>query len=155
LWETFGGTINEKGYKVLNERVGLIYGDSITLERAEAILSRLAAQGFASSNIVFGIGSFTYQYITRDSFGMAVKATNATINGVDSELFKDPITDNGTKRSAKGLLRVEKINGEYVLFDQQTREQERMGELKTIFLDGKLLVDETLEGIRQRVSESL
>jgi nicotinamide phosphoribosyltransferase len=155
LWETFGGTINEKGYKVLNERVGLIYGDSITLERAEAILSRLAAQGFASSNVVFGIGSFTYQYITRDSFGMAVKATNATINGKDSELFKDPITDNGTKRSAKGLLRVEKINEEYVLFDQQTREQERQGELKTIFLDGMLMIDDTIEAIRKRVDESL
>lgn len=28
LWKTFGGTINEKGYKVLNPKVGIIYGDS-------------------------------------------------------------------------------------------------------------------------------
>lgn len=61
LWDVFGGTINEKGYKVLNERVGLIYGDSITLERANEICKRLEAKGFASTNIVFGIGSASYQ----------------------------------------------------------------------------------------------
>jgi len=58
LWQTFGGTINSKGYKVLDSHIGTIYGDSITLERAKAILEGLKAKGFASSNITFGVGSY-------------------------------------------------------------------------------------------------
>lgn len=151
LWDEFGGTVNEAGYKVLNERVGLIYGDSITLERAEAILEGLKAKGFASCNIVFGIGSFTYQHVTRDTYGFAMKATYGIINGSGVEIFKDPVTDTGTKKSAKGLLRVEKEDGKFVLYDQQTWEQEKSGELKTVFLDGKLIIDQSLAEIRERV----
>src|SRR5690606_13888325 len=47
LWDVFGGTINEQGYKVLDPHIGAIYGDSITLERAKAICERLKAKGFA------------------------------------------------------------------------------------------------------------
>lgn len=152
LWDIFGGDMTEKGYKSLNQRVGLIYGDSITLERAERILSRLAAKGFASSNVVFGIGSYTYQYNTRDTFGMAMKATYGVVQGVGREIFKDPKTDDGTKKSAKGLLRVEKKDdGDYVLFDQQSSEQEAMGELKTVFKNGVLVKDITLAQIRKNL----
>lgn len=70
LWDVFGGTINEQGYKVLDSHIGLIYGDSITLERCKQICERLEAKGFASTNVVFGIGSFTYQFNTRDTFGL-------------------------------------------------------------------------------------
>jgi nicotinamide phosphoribosyltransferase len=69
LWDTFGGTVNDEGYKVLNPAVGLIYGDSITLERQDEILKRLEAKGFSASNLVLGIGSFTYQMVTRDTHG--------------------------------------------------------------------------------------
>ena len=155
LWNIFGGTLTSTGHKLLNSKVGLIYGDSITLKRAQQILETLAENGFASANVVFGIGSFTYQYNTRDSFGMAMKATYCKVDGEPLELFKDPVTDSGTKKSAKGLLRVEKINGEYKLFDQQTPEQEAQGELKVIFENSQMLVDETLDVIRQRINESL
>lgn len=151
LWEIFGGTITEQGYKVLNERVGLIYGDSITLERANEILKRLKDKGFASNNVVFGIGSYTYQYNTRDTFGFAMKATYGVVNGEGREIFKDPVTDSGTKKSAKGLLRVELENGEYVLYDQQTSEQEKDGELKIVFLDGKAYDSHSLNEIRERL----
>lgn len=151
LWDIFGGVTSDKGYKMLNERVGLIYGDSITLKRAEQILERLAAKGFASSNIVFGIGSYTYQYNTRDTFGFAMKATYGVVNGEGREIFKDPKTDNGTKKSAKGLLRVEKKDGNYVLFDQQTWEQEAGGELQTIFKDGKLVKELTMAQVRKNL----
>lgn len=152
LWDTFGGTINAEGFKMLDEHVGLIYGDSITLERADQILKRLKAKGFASSNVVFGIGSYTYQYVTRDSFGFAMKATYAEVNGEGSELFKDPITDNGTKKSAKGLLRVEFEDGKFVLYDQQTKEQEAQGCLQTVFKDGKLVKETSIEEIRNIVN---
>jgi nicotinamide phosphoribosyltransferase len=106
LWEIFGGRVNEKGYKQLDPHIGVIYGDSITLDRAETILARLQNMGFASTNIVLGIGSYTYQYVTRDTFGHAMKATYGIVKGDPMELCKDPVTDGGVKKSAKGLLRV-------------------------------------------------
>lgn len=151
LWEIFGGTETEIGYKVLHERVGLIYGDSITLERADAILSGLSNKGFASCNIVFGIGAYSYQYVTRDSYGFAMKATYGEISGEGVEIFKDPITDSGTKKSAKGLLRVEAVDGEFVLYDQQTKNQEQQGELKTVFIDGATRNPQSLSEIRSRL----
>ncbi|TAG36256.1 MAG: nicotinate phosphoribosyltransferase [Polaromonas sp.] len=151
LWDGFGGTLSAKGYKVLNERVGLIYGDSITLARAHAILERLRQKGFASCNVVFGVGSYSYQGVTRDTFGWAVKSTSGVVNGERRELFKDPATDNGTKRSAKGLLRVEQEGNDFVLYDQQSPEQEAQGALQTVFRDGKLLREESLSTIRQRL----
>lgn len=155
LWDLFGGTQTEKGYKVLNQRVGLIYGDSITLARAEEIMSRLKAKGFASCNSVFGIGSYTYQYATRDTYGMAMKATFGIVNGEVRELFKDPVTDSGTKKSARGLLRVEAEGGRFVLHDQQTPDQEAQGELKTVFKDGKLVKETTLEEVRATLASYL
>ncbi|MDG1645739.1 nicotinate phosphoribosyltransferase [Klebsiella huaxiensis] len=153
LWEIFGGTINDKGYKVLDPHVGLIYGDSITLARADEIMRRLEAKGFASSNVVFGVGSFTYQYNTRDTFGFAMKATWGEVSGEGRMIFKEPKTDNGLKRSARGLLRVERdALGALQLHDEQTLEQELQGELKTRFLDGKMFRREHLEQIRSRLA---
>jgi nicotinic acid phosphoribosyltransferase len=153
LWEVFGGTVNERGFKVLNPRVGLIYGDSITLPRARAILEHMRQQGWASENIVFGIGSYTYQYHTRDTFGIAYKTTWGQINGVPIETMKDPVTDRGTKKSAKGLLRVEKEGDDFVLYQQQTREQEQQGALQTVFLNSVIYGEDTnsLPNIRSRL----
>jgi len=152
LWDIFGGTETVKGYKCLHERVGLIYGDSITLERARDIMARLEEKGFAASNVVFGVGSYTYQYMTRDSFGFAMKATWGQVNGEGRSIFKDPITDSGLKKSAKGLLRVEKEGDDFVLYDEQSREQEETGALQTVYEDGKLVLDEHLDVIRARLA---
>lgn len=151
LWETFGGTTNDKGYKELDPHIGAIYGDSITLQRATQICERLKAKGFASTNVVLGVGSFTYQYNTRDTFGFAMKATYGEVDGAGREIFKDPITDDGTKKSAKGLLKITLENGVYQLHDQVDWETEQTGELKEVFRDGKLLVDQTLADIRARL----
>jgi len=153
LWEIFGGTINEKGYKVLNEKVGLIYGDSITLPLASQICEGLKKKGFATSCIVFGIGSMTCQLLTRDSLGMAMKATYGEVEGKEYNIFKDPKTDSGTKKSAKGLLRVEKENDKYVLYENQTKEQENSGLLKTVFKDGILINELSLEDIRNKLEK--
>ena len=142
LWEIFGGTINDEGYKVLDPHVGLIYGDGINLTVAQDILERLKRKGFASSNIVFGVGSYTYQFVTRDTLGTAIKATFGTVNGVDRELFKDPVTDkNKLKKSAKGLLRVEFEDGNYVLHESQTREEYERGLLQPIYSKGVVVWD--------------
>jgi nicotinamide phosphoribosyltransferase len=150
LWDCFGGTTNDKGYKELVPQIGAIYGDSITIERATQICERLKAKGFASTNVVLGIGSFTYQYNTRDTFGFAMKATYGEVNGEGREIFKDPITDDGTKKSAKGLMKIELKDGKYSLVDQVDWEIESTGELVEVFRDGKLLIDQNLSDIRKR-----
>jgi nicotinamide phosphoribosyltransferase len=134
LWDEFGGVLSNKGYKMLDEHVGLIYGDSITLDRASRILERLERKGFASSNIVFGIGSFTYQHTTRDTLGCAMKATYAVVSGEERELEKKPVTDP-TKKSHRGLLRV---NEDGSVQDQCTWGEESGGLLRTIYKDGEL-----------------
>lgn len=151
LWKVFGGTVNEKGFKVLDPHIGLIYGDSITVQSAELILERLMQKGYASCNVVFGIGSFSYQYNTRDTFGYAIKATACTVDDEFHELYKDPKTDDGLKKSAKGYLRVELEDGEYVLHEQQTAEQEQQGALELVFKDGVLYRDESITDIRRRL----
>lgn len=153
LWETFGGTINDKGYKELIPQIGAIYGDSITIERATEICEQLKKKGFASTNVVLGIGSFTYQYNTRDTFGFAMKATYGEVNGEGRAIFKDPITDDGTKKSAKGLMKIELENGTYKLIDEVSWEEESKGELKEVFRDGKLLVDVSLAEIRKNIKK--
>ncbi len=151
LDEHFGHTVTTKGYKILDSHVGLIYGDSITPKRAATILQNLMDMGYASCNCVFGIGSYTYNYSTRDSIGGAMKATSGVVNGERRAIFKDPKTDNGLKKSARGLLRVEMVDGDYVLFDDQTETQEASGELKTVFENGVLVKETTLEEIRSRL----
>jgi len=191
LWDLFGGTTNAQGYKVLDPHVGAIYGDAITPDRQEQICERLAAKGFASTNIVFGIGSFTYQHNTRDSFGFAMKATHVTIRekysklcetecqeakgtgvkdicadgcmyencdltvAVGHDIFKDPVTGDGTKKSAKGYLCVIKENGAYKLLDQVKEDVEETGELQLIFGDGEFYNPVSLMTIRERVSTLL
>ena len=125
LWNIFGGTTNIKGFRQLDPHIGVIYGDSITLDRCEAICRRLKEQGFASTNMVFGIGSYTYQYVTRDTFGFAMKATFGIVKGKPMEIFKDPLTDGGVKKSAKGLLRVDQVNGTLQLTECVGQSEER------------------------------
>lgn len=139
LWDVFGGTINEQGYKVLDPHIGAIYGDSITYERAEEMFLRLEAKGFASTNIVLGVGSYTYQYVTRDTFASAVKATWVEIDGVGHDIAKDPITDNGTKKSAKGRLAViDSADGLYLYDGAAGAMAENLGLtlLETVWVDG-------------------
>lgn len=157
LWEIFGGEVNSKGYKVLDSHVGLIYGDSITVARAKDIFERLKEKGFASSNIVYGVGSFTTQYTTRDSLSMAVKATGLVIDGQQIMIVKEPKTDLG-KKSAKGFLKVVRnMFGQLELIDncQLEEVQSDDNELRRVFYNGKLIVDEDLTTIRERAASQL
>lgn len=152
LWDIFGGTTNENGYKVLDPHIGVIYGDSITLDRQKEIYRRLEEKGFAATNLVLGIGSYTYQYRTRDSLGFAMKATWCQVNGEPREIFKSPKTDSGMKKSLKGLIRVDKNeNGVYYATDCVSKEQEQGGCLETVFEDGKLLKETSIQEIRERL----
>lgn len=152
LWDIFGGTMSEKNYRLLDSHIGGIYGDSITLERGIAINTRLKAKGFASINWVAGIGSFTYQFNTRDTFGFAIKATYGVVNGQGFEVYKDPVSDDGMKKSACGLLQVLKCpeNG-FKLKDRCSAGEEENSELQVVFLDGKMTNLQTLADIRKRL----
>ena len=152
LWDIFGGTYTENGYKVLDTHIGMIYGDSITLERQKEIYKRLEEKGFAATNLVLGIGSYTYQYKTRDSLGFAMKATWCQINGEPKEIFKQPKTDSGMKNSLKGLIQVLKDdNGKYYAKDCVTKEEENGGCLEVVFENGKFVKETTLSEIRERL----
>lgn len=152
LWDIFGGTVNTQGFKVLDSHIGAIYGDSINLTRQVDIYQRLANKGFAATNIVLGVGSFTYQHNTRDTLGFAAKGAWFEADGKGYDIYKDPVTDDGTKKSKKGLICViEDDNNEIVCIDQCTWDQEAKGLLQTIYQDGKFYNQTTLQQVRERL----
>lgn len=159
LWDIFGGTLTHNRYRILDEHVGVIYGDSINYERANAMCLGLAKKGYASSNIVLGIGSYNYQHVTRDTFGLAMKATWVQINGKGMDIFKTPLTDaTHMKNSAKGRLAVLRpAHGSaqtpldaMVLVNQATPEQEAASLLREVWRDGKFVVMENFRTVRER-----
>lgn len=154
LHAIFGGTTNAKGYIELDSHIGMIYGDGITVQRSEEILTRLEEAGFASTNIVFGVGSYSLNMISRDHLGMAIKATNTIvdINGqqVDKPIYKDPKTDS-SKKSAKGLMTVVEKDGKLIFIDNVSRELEKGGLLTTVYKDGELLKFVDLYEIREKL----
>ncbi len=151
LGKIFGTTQTDRGL-ALDSHIGAIYGDSITLERQDQIISGLEAKGLVP-DVVYGIGSFTYQYVTRDTHGSAIKATAIGMSdGSFVAICKDPKTDK-KKKSAKGFLRVDLVDGEYVLTDNVPLELEG-GELELVFKDGKIIKETSLQEIRSRIDET-
>lgn len=151
----FGYVRNAYGFKELDPHLGVVYGDSITYERAEAILRKLHDSGFATNNVVFGIGSYTYQHVTRDVHGIAVKSTHAVINGKSVPIYKDPVTSKTVKKSAKGYLMVSRIGNTYELVQEVSVDQERHGCLQTVFLNGELRNEQTFMDVRERVDKAI
>ena len=157
LWDIFGGSVNAQGYKVLDPHIGAIYGDAITIDRQLEVYERLAAKGFAATNIVLGVGSFTYQYNTRDTLGFAAKGSwfqvlNPDGTRTDYDIYKDPVTDDGTKKSLKGMCAVHlDEKGEYYVKTQCTHDEESQGLLQLIYEDGKFYNITTLKEVREKI----
>lgn len=158
LYDIFGGYANSKGYKVLDSHIGTVYGDSITVERCEEICNQLKEKGFAANNVTLGMGSFSTQYTTRDTFGFALKATYAIIDGKETFIYKEPKTDTGNfKKSQKGLCYVYNI-GEDILYKDELNETDKMNLnlshknlLEPVFKNGKILKEFSLKEIRGRL----
>lgn len=159
LWDIFGGTINSKGYKVLNPHVKAIYGDSITVQRCEQIYQILMKNGFACSNVVLGVGSFSFQCIeedgelkpfTRDTFSSCIKATYCEVDGRSIPIFKNP-KDGGFKKSQKGCCVVIK-RGEHLYYEDEYTWKGACNHeknlLQPVFKDGKMLKEYTLQEVR-------
>ncbi|QGQ95641.1 nicotinate phosphoribosyltransferase [Paenibacillus psychroresistens] len=160
LWEIFGGTTTDKGFKQLDTHIGAIYGDAITISRCKEICEKLADKGFASTNMVYGIGSYTYQYNTRDTFGFALKSTFTIVNGEERKIYKDPKTDSGHfKKSQTGLVLVTKEAGELTFIDNLSAAEYAAKQtddlLEVVFVDGKLVLDQTLNEIRTALLKNL
>jgi nicotinamide phosphoribosyltransferase len=158
LWDQFGGSYTAQGFKILDSHIGAIYGDSITIDRCRMICKLLKIKGFASVNIFLGIGSYTYQYNTRDTFGFAMKSTYALVGDTETQVYKNPITDNGTKKSLKGLCVVLKDeNGEYFVKDKLGWDEYQANldndQLQIVYENGALFNKTTLAEIRERVSK--
>lgn len=160
LWNTFGGEINSKGYKVLNPHIGLVYGDSMTLESVDRICGHMTNLGFAVENVVFGAGSYSFQYNTRDTQGWAYKATYGEIDGSPLMIYKDPKTSDGLKKSQRGMVRVYKdsdgiikfIDGLYPgITDTDDLKNSDIDLLETVFVNGNIIKESTIDEIRNRV----
>lgn len=171
LWDIFGGTINSKGFKVLDKHIKAIYGDSITPQRAEAIYQILHDNGFAANNVVLGVGSFSMQCLeesrgkmypteykpyTRDTFGIAIKATHCVMkDGSEHFIFKNP-KESTFKKSHKGCCLVwQGIDGKFTCVDEQNFENtyKMPNWLIPVFKDGKVLVEYSLKEIRDTLHD--
>ena len=110
--------------------------------------------GYAANNIVFGSGGLLLNQFSRDTLGMAIKATYCEVEGKPRPIEKNPITDKG-KKSKKGLLTLTKeVTDAGLTFRTHadcSPEQEAGGELQTVFENGNLLVDESITTIRDRL----
>lgn len=160
LWEIFGGTTNSKGYKVLDPHIGIIYGDGCTLSNVDTIWRELEKRGFAANNIAYGVGAFCFTAIaedgklivaTRDTFGIAMKATYGIINGEKVMIYKDPKTDTShLKKSHKGCCRVYEEDGQLKCQDQ-LMEMSDDSLLTTVFKDGAFVREDSFLDIRERM----
>lgn len=164
LWDLFGGTINSKGYKVLDPHIGIIYGDGCTLWKVNEIWTKLEELGFASNCIVFGVGAFCFTATfedermvvqTRDTFGIAMKASYGIIDGRKLFIFKDPKTDtDNLKKSHKGCCKVYEEDGMLKCQDQfMDMVDEKDTLLKTVYMDGKLVKETDFMEIRKRMED--
>ena len=164
LWEIFGGSVNSKGYKVLDPHIGIIYGDGCTLQNVSTIWQKLEEKRFAADNIIFGVGAFCFSAIvengkmiavTRDTFGIAMKATYGVIDGKPLMIYKDPKTDTAhLKKSHKGCCRVYEENGELKCQDQ-LMDFSFDTLLETVFVEGSIVTKETFKEIRKRLNGQL
>lgn len=152
LWEIFGGLVNEKGFKVLNPKVRVIYGDGINLNSIEDIIVNLINHKFSIENVVFGMGGKLLQSsVGRDTFMDACKVCYAEIDGVGMDIYKDPITDTG-KKSKRGQLKLIKLDGEYTTVRKEEY-PEIPDELVTVFENGELLNEITFDVVRANAAE--
>ena len=145
LYEKFGGSINKKGYIVLNNSVRVIQGDGIEESSIKEILENMKKHNFSADNIAFGMGGALLQKPNRDTLSFAMKASAIRVDGKWRDVYKDPITDSG-KRSKKGRLAVVKESLETIRAEELNG---RDNLFETIFRDGKLLKEISFSEVKE------
>jgi len=151
LWDKFGGTTNDKGFKVLDPHVRVIQGDGVNFESISDICDMMIEEGFSIENIAFGMGGALLQKVDRDTQKFAFKCSSITINGEEAEVRKNPIEINekgervqSFKKSKAGRLKL--VNGQTV----EHSHDEDGDELVEVFLNGKVMKEWTFEEVRER-----
>lgn len=185
MYEIFGGTINSKGYKVLNPGIKAVYGDSITITRAKQIYERLADKGFAANNVSLGVGSFSFQALenedgtlspfTRDTFSIAIKCTHSkyitrewydeghegdimhcSVEEAERHVFKDPKNFSG-KKSQKGLCRIFFNEDGELTYEDELYEKDLVGKNSALitYFKNGQEFKQNFESIRETIDETL
>ncbi len=153
LGEKFGTTVNGKGYKMLNH-VRVIQGDGIDMNMIEEILFVITGAGFSADNLAFGCGGGLLQKVDRDTQEFALKCASMAINGVNRDVYKQPVTDPG-KDSKKGritLYRNKETGDIFTGREAHGADKDNDILLETYFEDGKILIDDTFEEVRARAT---
>lgn len=154
LMAKFGSRTNKKGYRVLPDCVRVIQGDGMELDSIKRVLSEMITRGLSIDNIAFGMGGGLLQKVDRDTLKFAMKANAAMVNGTWIDVYKDPVTDNG-KVSKKGRQALVYECGIGSCGYRTIREdglKNRENQLRTVYENGNLLIDENFETIRQRAA---
>jgi nicotinamide phosphoribosyltransferase len=147
----FGHTINNKGYKVLNN-VRVLQGDGITIDSIKEILALIIANGYSADNLVFGQGGALLQIVNRDDQKFAMKCSAAFVNGKWVDVFKDPITDKG-KQSKKGKLKLVKDVDHYITINSHDKMFEILhDEMEVVFENGVLVRDMSFDEVRKNAN---
>lgn len=153
LWDAFGGTVNSKGFRVLNDKIRVIQGDGISFESAGPILQSVKDAKFSTDNVAFGMGGKLLQGVDRDTQKFAFKCSNVTVDSVNRPVFKDPVTDPG-KQSKKGKLAlVYGASGLETVPDSVAEGGDDI--LQEVFYNGKLMTDYTFQECRDRINRTL
>ena len=151
LWNKFGGSVNKKGFKVIDPHVRVIQGDGVNFESISDICNMMIEEGFSIENIAFGMGGALLQKVDRDTQKFAFKCSSITINGEEAEVRKNPIEINekgervqSFKKSKAGRLKL--VNGQTI----EHSHDEDGDELVEVFLNGKVMKEWTFEEVRER-----
>ena len=171
MYEIFGGTVNSKGFKVLNPGIKAVYGDSITITRAKKIYKRLAIKGFAANNVSLGVGSFSFQALenedgslspfTRDTFSIAIKCCHSKYcdeygTVCERHVYKDP-RGWSQKKSQRGLCQIYFDENGELIYKDEMYEKDLIGKnsaLVAYFKDGQEF-KQNFESIRETIDENL
>lgn len=160
LYDTFGGHVNKKGYKVLDPHIGLIHGEGISLDNIRPIFDAILKAGFSAENVIFGVGAYVYSVkVSRDDFGQALKASACVIDGQEKVIFKAPHSKKEAfKRSPHGAVSIHGTSGNYKMIENLTMEQaadDPENQMKLLYRPGQGARLTPLHTVRQRIHDSL
>lgn len=157
MWDKFSGSVNEKGYKVLDSHVGIIQGDGIDLKTIGNILQMAKNEGFAANNFVFGSGGSLLQKFNRDTLKFAIKCSFAQINDKMVDVAKNPVTASFKRSKAGRLKLIKDDNGKFKTISSEDRLlfDTYNDELVTVFKNGELITEYTFDEIKNRADVNI
>lgn len=145
LSEGFGSHLTDKGYKVFDANIGLLWGDGLNYQKIRDILFAMKSAGWAAQNIIFGMGGGLHSSVNRDTQRNAFKCSAQLRNGVWQDIFKNPL--DSSKKSKTGRFKLIN-NGKS--FQTVPINADGKDYLQTVFKDGKLFVDDDFQNIKKR-----